>query len=139
MPGSPTNKRKLVLLETDAVTVARTRRIAGTLYEVCVERETQRAIERVLSDSSVAVLIAGASGDGSSAVASLEHIKSARPDVLRVMLASPGHLAAVVQGLHSGAVERPAQKPIDDQELFNALVTPRPAAAAGSAAALQAG
>jgi ActR/RegA family two-component response regulator len=136
MAGSPTNKRKLIVLETDGVTVARVRRIAGTLYDVYVEREAERALERVLTDSAVAVLIAGASGDGSSAVAILERIQSARPDVLRVMLASPGHLGAVVQGLHSGAVERPAQKPIDEHELFNALVTPRAGAPVSSAAAL---
>jgi len=134
--GSPTTKRKLVLLETDAVTVARVRRIAGALYDVCVERQAERAEERVITDPSVAVLIAGASGDGSSAISILERIRSARPDVLRVMLASPGHLGAVVQGLHSGAVERPAQKPVDDQELFTALVNPRPAAVGVSAAAL---
>ena len=134
--GSPTTKRKLVLLETDAVTVARVRRIAGALYDVCVEQQADRAEERVITDPSVAVLIAGASGDGSSAISVLERIRSARPDVLRVMLASPGHLGAVVQGLHSGAVERPAQKPVDDQELFTALVNPRPAAVGVSAAAL---
>ena len=136
MAGSPTNKRKLVLLETDAVTVARVRRIAGGLYDVCVEQQAERAEQRVIADPSVAVLIAGASGDGSSAISILERIRSARPDVLRVMLASPGHLGAVVQGLHSGAVERPAQKPVDDQELFTALVNPRPAPVSVSAAAL---
>jgi DNA-binding NtrC family response regulator len=136
MAGSPTNKRKLVLLESDGVTVARVRRIAGTLYDVCVEREADRALERVSTDSAVAVFIAGASGDGSSAVAVLERVQTSRPDVLRVMLASPGHLGAVVQGLHSGAVERPAQKPVDEQELFNVLVRPRPSAPASSAAAL---
>ena len=134
--ASPTNKRKLILLETDGVTIARVRRVAAALYDVCVELQAERALERVLTDPSVAVLIAGASGDGSSAVAILERVQSARPDVLRVMLASPGHLGAVVQGLHSGAVERPAQKPIDEHELYNALVTPRPLATAGSAAAL---
>jgi ActR/RegA family two-component response regulator len=134
--GSPTNKRKLILLETDGVTIARVRRIAGAIYDVSVEREADRALERVLTDASVAVFMAGASGDGSSAVAILERVQATRPDVLRVMLASPGHLGAVVQGLHSGAVERPAQKPVDEQELYNALVTPRPAASAGSVAAL---
>lgn len=136
MAGSPSSKRKLVLLETDAVTVARVRRVAGVLYDVCVEQQAERAEERVLTDPSVAVLIAGASGDGSSAVSILERIRSARPDVLRVMLASPGHLGAVVHGLHSGVVERPAQKPIDEQELYTALVNPRPAAASVSVAAL---
>lgn len=138
MVGSPTNKRKLILLETDGVTVARVRRVAGALYDVYVELRAERALERVLTDASVAVLIAGASGDGSSAVSILERVQAARPDVLRVMLASPGHLGAVVQGLHSGAVERPAQKPIDELELLNALATPRGggATAAGSAAAL---
>jgi ActR/RegA family two-component response regulator len=136
MRGSSTIKRKLVLLETDGVTVAQVRRIAGALYDVCVEQEAERAIERVVGDTSVSVLIAGASGDGSSAVSVLEQIRSARPDVLRVMLASPGHLAAVIHGLHSGAVERPAQKPIDEQELHNALMAPRPVAVVSSAAVL---
>jgi ActR/RegA family two-component response regulator len=136
MTGSPTTKRKLILMETDAVTVARVRRVAGALYDVCVEPRAEHALERVVTDPSIAVLIAGASGDGSSAVSLLERVQSARPDVLRVMLASPGHLGAVVQGLHSGAVERPAQKPVDERELFNALAAPRANAAAGSAAAL---
>jgi DNA-binding NtrC family response regulator len=136
MAESPTSKRKLILLETDGVTVARARRVAGALYDVIVEQEAERAFERLVTDSSVAVLIAGASGDGSSAVALLERVQATRPDVLRIMLASPGHLGAVVRGLHSGAVERPAQKPIDEHELYNALVAPRPVTAAGSAAAL---
>jgi ActR/RegA family two-component response regulator len=140
MAESPTTKRKLVLLETDGVTVARVRRVAGILYDVCVELDAKRAMERVRTDQSVAVLIAGASGDGSSAVIILESIRTSRPDVLRIMLASPGHLGAVVRGLHSGAVERPAQKPIDEQELLTAILTPRSAATGmGLAAAAQAG
>jgi hypothetical protein len=119
--GSPTTKRKLVLLETDAVTVARVRRIAGALYDVCVEQQAERAEERVISDPSVAVLIAGASGDGSSAILILERIRSARPDVLRVMLASPGHLGAVVQGLHSGAVQAVCYQPLAARDLLAAL------------------
>jgi hypothetical protein len=103
---------------------------------VGVEIEAKRAVERAVCDLSVAVFIAGAGGDGTSAVTVLEAIRTARPDVLRIMLASPGHLGAVIQGLHSGTVERPVQKPIDEQELMLALVNPRPGvAAAGSAGA----
>src|SRR4051812_31819164 len=113
MTGSPASKRKLIFLESDTVTVARVRRVAAVLYDICVEVEATRALERVATDSAVAVFMAGASGDGASAVGVLENVRKSRPDVLRIMLASPGHLGAVIQGLHSGAVERPLQKPID--------------------------
>ena len=118
----PRIKSKLLLLESDAATAARFSRVASRLYEVIIERDAKRAISQVISDPSVNVFVAGASAVPT--VAALERVKTARPDVLRVCLTEPSELGAVIEGLHSGVIERTIQKPIDGEEILAAITPP---------------
>jgi ActR/RegA family two-component response regulator len=130
MPAPFANKPKLLLVESDALTIARITRGVARLYDVLVERDVERATSIVTMDTSVTVVVAGVAGDGTAAHVVLGLVKAARSGVLRVMLAGDNDLAAVVAGLHSGVVERTIQKPVDEAELL-AAVTPR--VAGGSA------
>jgi DNA-binding response OmpR family regulator len=124
MPPRFENKAKLLLVETDAVTIARVTRGVAQLYDVLVERDVARAVSIVTMDTSVTVVVAGAVGDGVTATAILERVQAARNGVLRVMLAGENDLAGVIAGLHSGVVERTVQKPFSERELL-AAVAPR--------------
>jgi FixJ family two-component response regulator len=58
------------------------------------------------------------SGDG---VQLLETVRTLRPQVRRIVLTTYTDLAAIIHGLHSGAIQALVQKPIVDSELLAAV------------------
>ncbi len=131
MPDSSKAKSKLILLESDSATIQRFVRTASRLYEVVIERSASQAVALATADPSVGVFVAGASDEPPSSV--LERVKSARADVLRVLLTEPTDLVSIVEGLHSGAIERTIQKPLEVDEVLSALAaTSRHAILAGA-------
>jgi hypothetical protein len=121
-------KPKLILVETDAVAASRFSRQASKIYDVIVEPSAERALGLIHSDRNIVACVAGTKPGGQRSVTLLEKVKSVRSEVLRVMLAAPDDLSAIIGGLHSGAVQRSLQSPVADNELY-AAITPPPASA----------
>ena len=128
----PKPKTKLILLESDAAEAARFTRVASRLYDVVLERDVKQALSVATSDPMVNVFVAGSCGVPATVV--LERVKSARPDVLRVSLTDPLQLGSLIEGLHSGMIERTIQKPVGPEEVLIAIMprvissaAPRPA------------
>jgi ActR/RegA family two-component response regulator len=117
-------KSKLILLESDATTAARFTRVASRLYDVVLERDARQAVSLAISDPLVKVFVAGSCGKPQLAVAILEQVRSARADVLRVSLTEPAELGMVIEGLHTGVIERTIQKPIQGDEIVAAITLP---------------
>ena len=129
----PRIKSKLILLESDAATAARFSRVASRMYDVVIERDAKRAVSQAKCDPTVNVFVAG--GSAVPSVAVLEQVKSTRADILRVCLTEPSELGAVIEGLHSGVIERTIQKPIDGEEILAAITPPSRMAALAAAGA----
>ena len=122
MLEKPKPKSKLILLESDAGTADRFNRVASRLYVIVLERDVNQALSLASSEPSVAVFVAGVCGVPAATV--LDRVKSARPDVLRVCLTEPSELGSVIEGLHSGVIERTVQKPIHGAEILAAITPP---------------
>jgi hypothetical protein len=117
-------KSKLILLECDATIATRFLRAASKLYDVTVERDAKRALELVTADASANVFVAGRAAGGEFVLNVLAKVKVARADVLRVSLTDPADLGCIIEGLHSGVIERTIQKPFEDQEVLTAITLP---------------
>lgn len=118
------SKPKLILLECDATHAAKFMRVASKLYDVTAERDAKRAIELMTADSSVNVFVAGRAAGGDSVLSVLACVKTARADVLRVSLTDPADLGCIIEGLHSGAIERTIQLPFEEQDVLTAITLP---------------
>jgi ActR/RegA family two-component response regulator len=116
-------KPRLILLETDSLAIARFTYAATRFYKVVSEQSAEDAVEAVIADPSVRMFVAGGR-PGMSLAAIFGRVMMARPDVSRVALAEPNDLAAVIEGLHSGAIERTFNKPIDIHEVLAAIAQP---------------
>lgn len=120
-----TSKRpKLILLEMDPQTVDRFRRGAGRYYDVRVETALDDALALLKADATVAAFVAGTNRTGEAGISVLERVKMTRGDVLRIMLAAPSDLGTVIQGVHSGVVERSLNLPVSDSEILSAVTRP---------------
>lgn len=80
-------------------------------------------VTTVLVDQSVAAL------EGGGAIEVLVNIRAMRPDARRVLLADHCNLAIIVQGIHSGVVERIIYKPITAFEVVAAICPQTPTTA----------
>ena len=118
----PKPKSKLILLESDADTADRFTRVASRMYAVVLERDAKQALLFAESEPLVNVFVAGRCEVAAATI--LERVKSARPDVLRVCLTEPSELGVVIEGLHSGVIERTIQKPIQGPEILAAITPP---------------
>ncbi|MGH7214143.1 MAG: hypothetical protein ACREIT_05215 [Tepidisphaeraceae bacterium] len=123
--------RPPVLVATgDLGTFRRVTELAGHRFEFRVARDARRAME-ILSETPrlLAVLVQNNLPD-SEGVGLLEQVSAAHPDVRRILLANPTDLAPVIQGLHSGAIQRLVHIPFGPNELLSALTVPVEARAA---------
>jgi ActR/RegA family two-component response regulator len=118
------SKSKLILLECDATTATRFTRAASKLYDVIGERDAKQAVERISADAGASVFVAGTAAGGESVLNVLASVKTARLDVLRVSLTDPADLGCIIEGLHSGIIERTIQKPFEGQEVLTAITLP---------------
>jgi DNA-binding NtrC family response regulator len=122
------NGQTLIALDDDVQTLDAVNEIAATRFKVVTTRNPQKALAVVRDEASSAVLIVALRLRGTTALAVLRAAQTLRPNIRRVVMAGPGNLAELIEGLHSGAVERIIYKPIRTAELLAAisLVGPGP-------------
>jgi ActR/RegA family two-component response regulator len=117
-------KPKLIALDGDLSVLRELVAVAGPHFQVTTCRDVIRALGLVQSDRDVRVLVTEHVMHAATGTSVLEQVRAIRPDVRRVMLTSYADLAAIVLGLHSGAIQHLARKPIDPRELLGAIGAP---------------
>jgi DNA-binding NtrC family response regulator len=118
------HRPKLIALDEDAATLREIERIATPWFDVLSTRDTRQAIAWVANDPSVEAVITEQVLSSSTGVTILESIRTMKSEVRRILITGHGDLAAIISGLHSGAVSRIVYKPIKPAELIAAIVPP---------------
>jgi ActR/RegA family two-component response regulator len=115
------NRQTLIALDEDNATLQQIEAIASPLYAIVATRSAERALSVVRADPTAAVLVTAQHLSNTNGVTVLLAAQALRPDLRRVLTATPHELAALIEALHSGAVERIVYKPIRSGELIAAI------------------
>jgi ActR/RegA family two-component response regulator len=112
---------KLVALDGDLSTLREIADAVGDHFVVVPCRDVLRAIGVIETDAAVRVVVTEHVMYAASGTSLLETVRARKPHVRRVMLTSYADLAAIVHGLHSGAIQHLVRKPIIRTELLTAV------------------
>lgn len=95
--------------------------VAAPWFELVAARDTARLLRAVNDDPGVAAVLVETTPIGGDALQALEEVRSARPDVRRVLMTDRCDLALIVNGLHSGIIDAIVYQPPTPLELTAAL------------------
>lgn len=112
------------MLDEDAQALREIEQMASAWFNVITTRSPQKALTTLHSDASVAVLLTEQTLGKTSGLTVLRAAQTLRPAVRRVLMATAGQLALIIEGLHCGAVERVVYKPVRSHDLAAALSLP---------------
>jgi ActR/RegA family two-component response regulator len=118
---SLSNRHTLIALDEDNTALHQIEAIASPLFKIVATRSVERALSIVRTDASASVLLAAQALNNTKGVTVLRAAQSLRADLRRVLMATPDELAALIEALHSGVVERIVYKPIRSGELIAAI------------------
>jgi len=118
------NRQTLLVLDEDTQSVREIEAITTAWFNVITTRSPQRALTVLHSDTTVAVLLADQNLSSTKGLTVLKAAQTLRPAIRRVLMAQAGQLSEIIEGLHSGAVERVVYKPIRANDLVAALSMP---------------
>ena len=119
MPG---NKSKIIAVELNAGALKELETKLSPFHVVVGTTQLERALPLLQSEREVAAILVSTS-KGADVLAVLEAAQQQRPNVLRVLLTEFENLTVVVEGLHSGAIQRVVSRPIQYAELL-AVIRP---------------
>jgi two-component system response regulator RegA len=115
------SRRKIILLDNEDPVARQVSRVFGGAFIVVNVQNPRTVIGLLETDDSIVAVIAEQVLRCGAGVDLLETVRSFRPQVRRVMLTGYSDLAAIVVGLHSGAVQCLLHKPAGDGELLAAV------------------
>jgi DNA-binding NtrC family response regulator len=112
----------LLALDGDETILKTISRLAAPYYEVLATRDPRKFLAWLENAKNVAVVVTEHVLQTSSGVALLQSARTMRPDARRVLLTTYHDLASIVDGLHSGAIERMVSKPFTQSEFLAAIL-----------------
>lgn len=115
------SRRKVILLDNDDQVVRQVSRVFGGVFIVVHVQNPRTVIGLLETDDAIAAVISEQVLRSGAGVDLLASVRSFRPQVRRVMLTGYADLAAIVGGLHSGAIQSLLHKPAGDAELLSAV------------------
>lgn len=123
-PGEKTliSKHYLLALDGDDAVTKSISRIVAPYYQVLTTRDPRRLLAWLENTKNIAAVVTEHVLRTASGVALLESARTMRPNARRVLLTTYHDLASIVDGLHSGAIERLVQKPFTATELLAAIL-----------------
>jgi DNA-binding NtrC family response regulator len=117
------NKSKIIAVEPDAAALKDLEAKLAPYHIVVGTTQPERALALLQSErEAVAILVS--TSKGSDVLGVLAAAQQQRPNVLRVLLTAFENLTVVVEGLHSGAVQRVVSRPIQYAELLAVVRAP---------------
>lgn len=129
-----TTKNPLLALDGDESVLRCISQVACPYFEVFTTRDPRKLIGWLDHFPNTAVVVTEHVLQTSSGVALLESVRTMRPGARRVLLTTYHDLSSIVEGLHSGAIERLVSKPFTHSELLNAILPENLSAAQGKRA-----
>jgi FixJ family two-component response regulator len=132
-----TPRFKLVAFSTDMALLRSIAETAAPYFDTARMGDAGRAIALCEADRDVRVFMSEHAVHPASGTSLFDAVRDRAPHVTRVMLTTYADLSTIVAGLHSGAIQFLANKPVNRTELLSVLgtiATTRVAAAAAAAA-----
>jgi two-component system response regulator RegA len=114
-------RRKVILLDNDEQVARQVARVFGGAFIVVNVQNPRTVVGLMETDASIAAIITEQVLRSGAGVDLLETVRSFRPQVRRVIFTGYSDLAAIVVGIHSGAVQALLHKPASDTELLSAV------------------
>jgi ActR/RegA family two-component response regulator len=121
-------KEYLLALDGDETVLKSISRLAAPYFQVLTTRDPRRFLAWLEHTQNVGAIITEHVLQTASGVSLLQSARVMRPSARRVLLTTYHDLASIVDGLHSGAIERLVQKPFTAAEFLVAIL---PESAAG--------
>lgn len=123
MPGA---KTKIVVVEPDPKSLRELESGLSTYYHVILVPQFDRALSVLKSERDVRAAVV-ATAKGVDVLGLFDVVRRDCPRILRVLLTEFEDLSQLVEGLHSGAVQRVVSKPLQHAELLGTVpITPQP-------------
>jgi DNA-binding NtrC family response regulator len=113
-------KKKIVVMEPDVRAMREMELMLASHFTVSATFQVDRTLAALRADRDVKAVVIGAT-KGTDVLSTLAAIRSEFPSVLRILLTGFEDLALVVEGLHSGMVQRVLSKPLQFAELLGML------------------
>lgn len=114
-------RRRIILLDNDDQVARQVSHVFGGIFIVVQVQNPRSVIGLLETDPTIVAIITEQVLRCGAGVDLLETVRSFRPQVRRVMLTGYSDLAAIVSGLHSGAVQCLLHKPVGNSELLVAV------------------
>jgi DNA-binding NtrC family response regulator len=103
-------------------------------YEVLATSDPRRALGWLQHEVTISVFVTEHVDQAFDGMSLLEIIRTQDPEIQRIVLTTYSDLARLIDGLHSGAIQKLVKKPINRHEFLTAIA---PSAARAAAMAPQ--
>jgi len=120
-------KPKLIAVDRDDATLREICMALRGMIEVLPLKDPQQALATIAHDPAVVAVIVDQNAHPHHGLAVLQQVRKTSEKIRRVLLAAPGELCKLIEGLHSGDIQRVVYKPIDRRELLASVVSVIPA------------
>ncbi len=128
------HRKKLVSLDIDRGVLAQIAKLAANWFDVLGTVDVRQAQHWLEQHDDVAVFVTDHATQRASGCDLLKLAQSQFPEVRRIVMTSFAELSVIVEGLHTGAIQKLIQKPIDRQEFLAAIAPVHMLASADSTA-----
>ncbi|MCW3005268.1 MAG: hypothetical protein JWQ20_4566 [Conexibacter sp.] len=115
-------KPPLIALDGDDAVLRTIAQVAAPYYLVLATRDPRKLLGWLEHYADVAAVVTEHVLQTASGVSLLQSVRTMRPAARRVLLTPYHDLASIVDGLHSGAIERLVAKPFTHAELLTAIL-----------------
>jgi DNA-binding NtrC family response regulator len=115
------NKRKMVVLDGDRTTLHDVCAVAKVWYDVLPASDPRKALAWLRNEPGVSIFVTEHVDQSFDGMSLLEKVRTMHPDIQRIVMTTYSDLARLIVGLHSGAIQKLVQKPIDRVEFLTAV------------------
>src|ERR1700722_2541864 len=115
-------KRKCLVVGADKKTLQHVKEAASHWYDVLDTIDPEQSLKLLQSHSDVSVIITQHDSESFDSLTFLESVRASFPDIRRVVMTTYVDLSRIVQGLHSGTIQKLVQRPINPPELQQAII-----------------
>jgi two-component system probable response regulator PhcQ len=116
----PGTKTKIIVVETQIASLKEMEAKLSPYHVVVGTSQLDRALPLLRSERDAAAIVVS-TAKGADVLAVLESARQERPAVLRILLTEFEDLTTIVEGLHSGAVQRVVSRPLQFVELLGVI------------------
>jgi DNA-binding response OmpR family regulator len=110
------SRSTILVVDPDAAVAREISRVVARRFDTIWQRDAARITLICEENPFVCVVIYGCSTQKGAGI--LEQLRVSHPMVHRILLSDYTDLSAIVNGLHSGAVQSVIHKPVDSAELL---------------------